>query len=105
MDSRLKSSQNEGHELRLKVNQLLEERQAQLCKLERFRVTEWDLLRQYDMEHKLCIDAKEETKKANEKTKSIAQLLSKQMQLKEMFEDKMKDALDMNFSDNQAINK
>ena len=52
MDERLKLSNHENYELRLKVNQLLTERQAQLVKLERYRVTEWDWMRQYDMERK-----------------------------------------------------
>ena len=72
MESRLKSSQAEGHELRLKVNKLLEERQAQLVKIERYRVTEWDLMRQFDQEHKMRVDEKEKMRRAFEKSESIA---------------------------------
>lgn len=64
MESNLKQSQSEGHELRLKVNKLLEERQAHLVRLERYRVTELDLLRQFDLERKLRLDEKEKAKKA-----------------------------------------
>ena len=72
MESRLKQTQGESHELRLMVNKLLEERQAMLVKVERYRVTEWDLCRQLDAEHKMRLDEKEKSKRAHEKAESIA---------------------------------
>ena len=43
-----------------------------LCKMERYRVTEWDLMRQLDAEHKLRVDEKEKSRRAHEKSDSIA---------------------------------
>ena len=54
------------------MNKLLEERQAMLVKVERYRVTEWDLCRQLDAEHKLRVDEKEKSRRAHEKSESIA---------------------------------
>ena len=66
-----------------------------LVKMERYRVTELDLMRMLDNEHKLLVDEKEKSKKAYDKSEQIAQVLSRQIKLKEMYEDKMKEALDM----------
>ena len=95
MDERLKSAHHENHELRLKVNKLLEERQAQLVKMERYRVCEWDLMRQYDLEHKKRLDTDIRARAIEKKSKELAVLLDRQIKLKEMFEDKMKIALDL----------
>ena len=48
-----------------------------------------------DQEHKLRLDEKEQAIKAFEKSESIASVLTRQIKLKEMFEDKMKETLEM----------
>ena len=53
-------------------------------------------MRQFDMEKKARLEANFKTAKAEEKSEQIAQLLSRQIKLKEMFEDRMNDALDLN---------
>ena len=53
-------------------------------------------MRQFDMEKKARLEANYKTAKAEEKSEQIAQLLSRQIKLKEMYEDRMNDALDLN---------
>ena len=63
--------------------------------MERYKVTEWDWMRQYDMEHKKRQDADMRARDNEKKSEELAVMLNRQMKLKEMFEDKMKDALDL----------
>ena len=65
-----------------------------MVKTERYRCREHDLMRMLDNERKLKMDAKMSEKKAHQKSDAMAQLLSRQIKLKEMFEDKLRDTLD-----------
>ena len=69
--------QGENYELRIKVNSLLQERQNILCKMERYRVRELDLMKQYDAEHKLRLDTKAAEERALKQSESMAELLRK----------------------------
>ena len=106
-ESKYKQAQTENHELRLKVNRLLSEHQAMNMKIERYRVREWDLMRQFDQERRKRYDAFDALKKSEQKTEQLANVLSRQIKLKEMFEDKLRDTLDMrlNFTDEGGMVK
>lgn len=73
----MKMSQSEAYELRIKVNKLLEERQAQLCKIERYRARESDLMKMLDDERIKRRDAEGSEKRAHEKAESLAELVSR----------------------------
>ena len=73
----MKMSQAEAYELRIKVNKLLEERQAQLCKIERYRVRESDLMKMFDDERIKRHESQASEKRANEKAESLAELVSR----------------------------
>ena len=63
--------------------------------MERYRVCEWDWTRQYDLEHKKRLDSDMRARDCEKKSEELAVMLDRQMKLKEMFEDKMKNALDL----------
>ena len=67
-------------------------------KQERYRVREWDLMRQFDMEKRKRNEIQDEKDAIMRKNLEITDVLSRQIMLKEMFEDKLKDTLDMRFS-------
>ena len=96
MEIEMQDSNSECHKLRIKVNQLLSERQTTITKMERSRAREIDLMRQFDTEHKLRIDAKTAEMRAIRLCETYAEQLQRQMNLKEMYEDKMRETLDMN---------
>ena len=48
-----------------------------MCKMERYRVRELDLMKQYDAEHKLRLDAKAAEGRALKHSESMAELLKK----------------------------
>lgn len=51
----------------------------------------------YDSEHQLRLDSKAKEEAAVERQEELAALLTRQTRLKEMFEDKLRDTLDVNF--------
>ena len=52
-------------------------------------------MKQVDRERVNYLDAIEKEKRALQKQEDLARLLSRQIRLKELFEDKLKDTLDM----------
>ena len=67
-------------------------------KTERYRSREEDLMRQYDNEKKKKQDAVIKEQQATERQKELAQQLGRQIKLKEMFEDKLKDTLNAQYN-------
>lgn len=99
-EERAKQAASECHDLRLKVNRLLAERQTHMSKIERYRCVDWDLSHQVDIEKKKCYEALEKEKNIAQRSKDMVLLFQRQIRLKEMFEDKLKDTLDMRINKN-----
>ena len=83
------------NDLRLKLNKLLSERQINLTLIDKYRVREWDLMRQVELANKAKASAKASQESALDKVEQFKELLERQIKLKEMFEDKLRDTLNM----------
>ena len=72
VEQRMKQAQAESFEARLRCNKLLEERQAMMVSMERYRVRELELLKAYDTEKRVRRDLEASEKRAHQKSESLA---------------------------------
>ena len=63
--------------------------------IDKYRVREWDLMRQLELANKAKANAKTSQEQALDKVEQFKELLERQIKLKEMFEDKLRDTLNM----------
>ena len=97
-ESQLKTLQSDNYQLRLKVNKMLTDNQSINWQLERIRSREIDFYKIIETEKKKKNDAILDLERSKEKVENLSKILERQIKLKEMFEDKLKDTLDMKSS-------
>ena len=65
VETRMKVAQSESFDARIRCNKLLEERQAMMVKMERYRIRELEILKAFDHEKRMRRETEISEKRAH----------------------------------------